>query len=161
ARAVPSHDRGAVEAGDEEGAGSVALMMFEEVKLEVARTEMLADAARVLEHAEITLAHLRDAAIYARAKHVARNEAGLERLQRLVAQDPRLPIEADVRDVFNCDACFVEAILHRLIGEAAVMFAAREAFLFGGGDDLAVAYKRRGGIAECGQPKDIHKSDLN
>src|SRR5205085_11203258 len=93
-------------------------------------------------------------------EHVARDETRLDRLQRLVAQDPRLPIEADVGDVLDCDAGFVEAILHRLVGEAAVMFAAREALLFGGGDDLAVACERRGWMAVRGSPKGVLEADL-
>ena len=58
AGAVPGHDRGAIEAGDKEGAGGVALMMFEKMKTKITRTEMFANQLRMPEHPQITLAYL-------------------------------------------------------------------------------------------------------
>src|SRR4026207_2549545 len=74
AGSVPRHDRCLIETRDEEGAGGVTLMMFEKVKLEIAVAEVVADPARVPQHAEVTLANLRYAAIDARLEHVARDD---------------------------------------------------------------------------------------
>src|SRR5688500_12811123 len=72
--AVPRHDGCLIEARDEEGAGGVALVMFEKVKLEIAVAEVIADPARVPQHAEVAFANLGDTAIDARLEHVARDD---------------------------------------------------------------------------------------
>src|SRR5215211_1887656 len=73
AGSVPRHDGGLIEARDEECAGSVALVMFEKVKLEIAVAEVIADPARVPQHAEVAFANLADTTIDARLEHVARD----------------------------------------------------------------------------------------
>src|SRR6185312_11610586 len=81
---VPRHDRGLIETGDEEGARRVALVMFEKVKLEIAVAEVVADPARVAQHAEVALANLCDASIDTRLEHVARDDGRLQSLHGLV-----------------------------------------------------------------------------
>jgi len=61
AGAVPRHDRGLSETRNKECAGSVALVMFEKVKLEIAVAEVFPDTAWMPQHAEITLTDLSDA----------------------------------------------------------------------------------------------------
>src|SRR4028119_663119 len=121
ARAVPGDNGGAFEAGGEEGARRVTLVMFEKMEAKLARPEMFADTARVLEHAEIAVAHLRDAAINPRLEHVARNQRSLQSLHRLVAQNPGLPVVADVFDIGDFDVRVIEAELDGVVGEAAVV----------------------------------------
>src|SRR5690242_20689904 len=110
AGSVPGHDRGLSETRNEKRTCRVTLVMLEKVKLEIAVAEVLANAARVAQHSQIVLAHLRDAAIDAGLEHVARNDRRLQRLHRLVTQHPGLPVKTDVRDVADADAGFVEAI---------------------------------------------------
>src|SRR5690349_1341698 len=148
-RAVPRHDRGFRETRNEKRARRVTLVMLEKVKLEITRAEVFANTARVTQHSEVTLADLRDATIHAGLEHVARDNARLQRLHRFVTQHPRLPVKTDMRDVTDADACFVEAILHRVVRKPAVMLAAGKALLLGGSHDFAVLYERGGGIAEC------------
>src|SRR5690242_20235354 len=138
---VPRHDRGFVETRNKKRARRVTLVMLEKVKLEIAVAEVLANAARVAQHSEITLADLRDAAIDPRLEHVARNDRRLQRLHRFVTQHPGLPVKTDMRDVADADAGFVEAILHRVVRKPAVMLAAGKALFLGGGHDLAVLYQ--------------------
>src|ERR1044072_1336063 len=90
---VPRHDRGFSKPRDEERTRRVALMMLEKVKLEIARAEVLANATRMAQHSEVTLADLRDATIDAGLEHVARDDGRLQRLHRFVTQHPRLPVK--------------------------------------------------------------------
>ena len=46
-------------------------MMFEKMETKITGAEMLADQVRMSEHPQITLAHLRHAAIDARLEHIA------------------------------------------------------------------------------------------
>src|SRR5689334_10276703 len=71
---IPGHDRCFSETRDEESARRVTLVMLEKVKLEITIAEVLANAARVTQHSEITFADLRDAAIDASLEHVARDD---------------------------------------------------------------------------------------
>jgi hypothetical protein len=54
-----------------------------------------------------------------------------------------------MRDVGDSDACLVEAVLHRLVGEAAVMLASRKALFLSRSNDFAVLYQACGRIAKC------------
>src|ERR1051325_1898704 len=150
AGSVPRHDGGLIETRDEECAGSVTLVMFEKVKLEIAVAEVIANAARVPQHAEIAFANLRDTAIDAGLEHVARDDRRLQGLHGLVTQHPGLPVQTDVRDVGDTDARLVEAVLHRVIRKAAVMFASRETLLLSRSYDFTVLYDCCGRVAECG-----------
>ncbi len=150
ARTIPRHDRCLIETRDEECAGRVALVMFEKVKLEIAVAEVVADPARVPQHAEVALANLRDAAIDARLEHVARDDRRLQGLHGLVTQHPGLPIQTDMRNVGDTDARLVEAVLHRLVWKAAVVLAPGEALLLIRSYDFTVLYDCCGRVAECG-----------
>src|SRR2546426_5637154 len=119
-------------------------MMVEKVETKIARAEMFADQVWMSEHPQITLAYLRHAPVNTSLEHLARDDCRLQGLHRLVSQDPRLPVETDVRDVRDLDACFFQTILHRIVRKAAVVLPARKALLFGSGDNLAVLDKRGG-----------------
>ena len=63
AGAVPGNDRRRFKRRDEKCRSRVRLMMFDKVKLKIARAEVFAQTLRVFEHSQITFADLRDTAI--------------------------------------------------------------------------------------------------
>ena len=67
-----------------------------------------------------------------------------------MTQDPRFPVETDVRDVGYLDASLFQTVLHGLVGKAAVMLPPGKALLFGRGDNFAIMDERRSRIAERG-----------
>src|SRR5215217_5960374 len=123
--------------------------MFEKVKLEIAVTEVFPDPAWMPQHAEIAFANLSDTAIDAGLEHIARDDCRLQGLNRFVTQNPGLPVQTDMRDVRDLYACFIEAVLHRLVGKPAVMFASRKPLFLSRSYDLTVFYKGSGRVAEC------------
>src|SRR5215216_5353252 len=118
----------------------MTLVVFEKVKLEIAVAKVITDAARVPQHAEIAFANLCDTAIDAGLEHVARDDRRLQSLHGFVTQHPGLPVQTDVRDVGDADACLIEAVLHRVVRKPAVMLASREALLLSRSYDFTVLY---------------------
>lgn len=70
----------------------MGLMMFQIMKLKIARSKMLPQPLWVPEHSQIAVTNLRDSAVRPRLKHIPRNKRRLHCLHRLVPQYPRLPV---------------------------------------------------------------------
>src|SRR5687768_4888083 len=131
-------------------------MMFQIMELEIRRPEMLTQPPRMLEHPQVALAHLRQAAVRPGLEHIARDKGRLRRLHRLVPQYPRLPIMPDVLHIFQHDTGVVEAELNGFVGESAMVLFARKALFFHGGDQFAVFYQRRRRISKCREAENVH-----
>src|SRR6266550_2790908 len=79
-RAIPRHNGGPIKPGHKKGAGRMALMMFEKMETKIAGTKSLANATRVGEHPQITLADTDHSTIYPCLKHVRRVGCRFDRL---------------------------------------------------------------------------------
>src|SRR5688572_30339932 len=102
----------------------------------------------MFEHPEIAVSDLGDTPIRTRLEHVSRHEGGLGGLHRLMAEDPRFPVVANVLDVFQGDARVIETELDRVVWKSTVVFLARESLFFNRGYQLAVLDQRRRGITQ-------------
>jgi len=59
------------------------------------------------------------------------------------------------------DARRLEAVVHRMCGEAVIVLGAREALLLRSGDDLSVTHERRGTVVvKRGYAENIHALGL-
>ena len=69
----------------------------------------------------------------------------------------RLLVKRDVIQVADFDAAFAEAVFDGLGGEGGIVFFAREPFLLGGGDNLAIANQARGAVVvKSRKAEDVH-----
>src|SRR6266542_3537262 len=140
---VQRKDRRALEGRNQTRAGRVAQVVLQITKPKTAGPVTPPDHPRVFEHAQVTVADLRDAAIDARAEHIHRDGQRLQSLRGLAAQNPRLPVERNVFDIADPDPGLIQTELQGVIRKPAVMLDARETLLLGGGDQLAVTDQRR------------------
>ena len=81
-------------------------------------------------------------------------DVGLE--QALELQE-RLVVEDDQVEVAFPDACFLEAVVDRVLREAIVVLLPRETLFLRGSDDFAIAHQCGGAVVIIrGDPEDIH-----
>src|SRR5687767_14661586 len=99
---------------------------------------MVAESLRVLEHSKIAFGHLRDAPVGPRLEHFFRHKSCLNRLHRLVPQDPWLPVVTDMCNVFKLDPSVIKTEPYCFIRKTAMVLFARESFLFRSRDKLTV-----------------------
>src|SRR5689334_363771 len=121
---------------------SAAGIWLQRIREQLLLKELFADPQRH-SHLERTEA--------ARRKRQVRFEQSLELQKRLVIED-------DVIDILQRHPAFREAILHRVMGEAGVVFFPAEALFLRGCDDLAVPYQGGGAVmVERGNPENVHQ----
>src|SRR5947208_8043517 len=72
-----------------------------------------------------------------------------------------LIVERNIVDLTERNGPLLQAIGKRLMGEAGIVFLAREALLLSGGDNSSVDYEcRRTVVVECRQSKNSHTADF-
>lgn len=157
AHAVEGEDGGGGEGRGEEGAGRVGLVVLGEV-------DAVADPDA--QFVEVLLDLHRDPQFLAQPQRHGHHE-GFEALGRgaeIGLQDaPELEgglvVERHgVDGVPGGEPGLGEAVADGVDGEAGVVLLAREAFLLGGGDDLAVAHEAGGGVVVVGaDSEDVHQ----
>src|SRR5262249_10078903 len=108
---VQGKDRRALEGRNQKRAGRVTQVVLQISETKTARPVAPPDHSRIFEHAQVTLADLRDAAIDARAKHIPRDGQRLQSLRGLATQNPRLPIERNMFDIADLDPRLIQAEL--------------------------------------------------
>ena len=84
AGAVPGQDRRRIKRRYEKRRSRVRLMVFEIMKLKIARAEMLTQTFRVFEHSQIAVTYLCDTPISPRLKHRRGNQTGFQCLHRFM-----------------------------------------------------------------------------
>jgi hypothetical protein len=77
-------------------------------------------------------------------------------LERLVCEDPRLPVESDVLDVFEPDARGGQTVRDRAERKADVVLFTGESLLLDSGNDVTVAQQRSRCVSEGGQAEYVH-----
>ncbi len=137
ADAVDGEDGGFVKGGDEEGGGSVAAVVFaeEDVALPVqVAAEGGFDPQLLFEHAgEGEIEGLESA-----------GKGGQEGEEHAFEFDERFVVEGDVVDAADAASSLAEHVVAGMFGETPIVLLSGEAFLGGGGDEVAVA-------EECGR----------
>src|SRR5882724_4022944 len=98
-RSVPREDGRGIKRRYKKCRCRMTLMMLDVMEFEVARPEVFTQPLWMFEHPQIAVTHLGNAPVGPRLEHARRNKGCLRCLHRLMAEDPGLPIMADVLHV--------------------------------------------------------------
>ena len=152
AHAVHGEDGRLLEGRDQEAGGRVAHVVLGEEDGPRVGLQLLADQRRDPELLVDPERHgLAEGPERAGEGRDVGREHPLELQQRLV-------VEAHGVELLGADAALAQDVLHGPAGEVGVVLLAAEPLLLAGGDDLAVAEDRGGGVVvEAGQPEDVHR----
>src|SRR5436190_4673498 len=130
----------------------MALMVLDVVEFEIARPKAFAQPLRMSEHAKITIAYLRDAAVGPCPEHRRRNQGSLCRLHYLVPEYPRLPIVPDMFDVFKRDSGVIQAKFYRMVWKTAMVFFPRKPLFLHRRDQFSIFDQCRSRVTQSCKP---------